>query len=103
MLERSAPIAPRRIVTLCAIVVGLSCAAVQAQVSFTDVTGVHFPDGLANGHYLWGDCDGDGDEDLLVGGKTIYVNTGPPDFVFQRLADTGALASGPPRRHPQLG
>lgn len=71
---------------------------VRAQVAFVDVTAEIFPEGLPNGHYLWGDCDADGDEDLLVGGKTIFLNGGEPDFVFARLSDTGDLAAGPHSR-----
>ena len=86
------------LILLAGFAVGLSCGPAAAQVVFTDVTTQQFPDGLARSHYLWGDCDGDGDEDLLVGGKNVYINSGPPDFVFTKLADTGDLGSGPHSR-----
>ncbi|UCF68902.1 MAG: CRTAC1 family protein [Acidobacteriota bacterium] len=72
--------------------VGTDCDL--AEVIFEDVTAAAFPDGLINGHYLWGDCDDDGDDDLLVGGKTIFLNNGPPSFDFTKLTDTGELAGG---------
>jgi len=87
---------------LTAALLGLALAVAAppavAQVTFLHVTPVYFRDGLSNGHYLWGDCDGDGDIDLLVGGKTLYLNDGPPDFRFSRLTDTGELGAGPHSR-----
>jgi hypothetical protein len=82
------------IVLLLVVVVAAAATALAAEVTFVDVTAERFPDGLSNGHYLWGDCDADGDEDLLVGGKTIYRNSGWPDYVFERWTDTGDLSGG---------
>lgn len=67
----------------------------RAQVIFTDVTAQAFPGGLAVSHFNWGDCDGDGDLDLFVTPKTIYLNSGPPAFTFTPKTDTGDLNAGP--------
>ncbi len=71
---------------------------IAGDTTFVDATAEVFPDGLPYGHFLWGDCDGDGDEDLLVGGKRIFLNSGPPDFVFHEVEDTGDLADGAHQR-----
>ncbi|MBP7149007.1 MAG: CRTAC1 family protein [Acidobacteria bacterium] len=83
-----------RVAGLLALLVA-GCGAAAAQVTFTDVTAQVFPGGLGMSHYSWGDCDGDGDDDLLVGAKSIYINGGPPAFTFTLKADTGDLAAGP--------
>ncbi len=72
----------------------LSGMAALAQPVFVDVTAEIFPDGLANGHYVWGDCNGDGFDDLLVGASTIYLSEGPPHWRMPRHTATGALSSG---------
>jgi hypothetical protein len=72
----------------------LTAFPASAGTTFVDATSDVFPDGLARGHYLWGDCEGDGDDDLLVGGKTIYLNEGSPDFRLLRHTATGDLGGG---------
>ncbi len=79
----------------CAILLCLVSSLCLAQVTFTDVTEASFSDGLPASYLLWSDCNRDGWEDLLVGGKSIYINGGPPDFVFTKATDTGDLAAGP--------
>lgn len=88
----------RPIVRALAVAVVAVASPALAAVTFVDVTSEKFPDGLSNGHYLWGDCDGDGDDDLLVGGKTLYLCDGEPEFTFDRATDTGDLSSGPHSR-----
>ena len=73
----------------------LASLPAAAELTFVDVTAEKFPDGIAASYYLWSDCDGDGDEDLLVGSKTIYINGGAPDFIFTKKTDTGDLAAAP--------
>lgn len=84
-----------RLLLVAAFVVAAGCCVASAATNFTDVTTQQFPGGLGVSHFLWGDCDGDGNDDLLVTPNTIYRNGGPPNFVFAPLTDTGALALGP--------
>lgn len=84
---------------LCVAVAG-PAAALAADVTFTDATDEVFPDGLTCSNYLWGDCDGDGDDDLLSGAKTLYINQGAPDYRLTRKTDTGDLSTSP-HRWPQ--
>jgi hypothetical protein len=77
------------------VLASLPAPATRAAVSFADTTAQAFPAGLVASHYNWGDCDGDGDDDLLVGANAVYINDGPPNWTFTRKADTGALGSGP--------
>ncbi len=81
------------IVAALAVCAGSSLAL--AQVTFTDVTASAFPGGLGVSHFAWGDCDGDGDDDLLLSPATVWLNGGPPGWTFTRKADVGDLAAGP--------
>jgi len=89
----------RRFVVVFLVCCVFAClGAFAAEITFVDVTDEAFPEGMSCSYYLWGDCDGDGYEDLLVGGKTIYINQGPPDFTFVKKADLGDLSAGPHSR-----
>ena len=95
------PPAIRRRLALAALVLLPPCTAAPAQVTFTDVTAAHFPDGLANGHYLWGDCDMDlytanlaHNWGYLAFGHDIsqlLENGGPPDFAFTDIRPSSGM------------
>ncbi len=45
-------------------------------------------------HLAWGDYDRDGFEDILLAGRTMLRNNGPPDWTFTNV--TGAIGIGGP-------
>lgn len=77
-------------------VVALAVPAMAQEMKFTDATaavGLPAPDwpSPGGGQVTWGDYDGDGHEDLLVGCSRLYRNSGPPGYTFTQ---TLTLAGG---------
>jgi hypothetical protein len=51
--------------------------------------------GVAGNFFAWGDYDNDGHQDLLVDGKRLFHNDGPPDWTFTEVtARAGIGQSG---------
>ncbi|MGA1866766.1 MAG: FG-GAP-like repeat-containing protein [Thermoplasmatota archaeon] len=51
-------------------------------VSFTNVSVAAGLSGTRGNFFSWGDYDNDDHQDLLVDGKRLFRNSGPPDFTF---------------------
>ncbi|MGA1793014.1 MAG: FG-GAP-like repeat-containing protein [Thermoplasmatota archaeon] len=60
----------------------VSFTNVSAEVGLSDVRGNFFS---------WGDFDNDGHQDLLVDGKKLFRNTGPPDFHFADVTERSGI------------
>ncbi|MFO8050572.1 MAG: FG-GAP-like repeat-containing protein [Thermoplasmatota archaeon] len=62
-------------------------------VTFTNVSEEVGLSGVNGNHFSWGDMDNDGHEDLLVDGKRLFRNSGPPEFVFTEVTSHAGIAS----------
>ncbi|MEM4728912.1 MAG: FG-GAP-like repeat-containing protein [Thermoplasmata archaeon] len=54
----------------------------KAQARFVNVTAESGLSGIPGNFFAWGDFDRDGHQDLLVDGKRLFRNSGPPDWNF---------------------
>ncbi len=63
--------------------------------SFVNATAEAGLSGVQGSFFAWGDCDRDGHQDLLVDGKRLFRNLGPPTWAFAEVtARAGIGASG---------
>ncbi|MBM4247865.1 MAG: PKD domain-containing protein [Euryarchaeota archaeon] len=60
---------------------------------FTNVTVSAGLGGLLADSYAWGDYDNDGCEDLLVKGRRLFRNSGPPGYTFSDVSKAAGLGS----------
>ncbi|MFW3147069.1 MAG: FG-GAP-like repeat-containing protein [Thermoplasmatota archaeon] len=51
-------------------------------VTFTNISAEAGLAGAGGNYFSWGDLDNDGYQDLLVDGKRLYRNSGPPGYTF---------------------
>ncbi|MBN1390480.1 MAG: VCBS repeat-containing protein [Candidatus Thermoplasmatota archaeon] len=51
-------------------------------VIFTNVSAVVGLSGIGGNFFSWGDFDNDHHQDLLIDGKRLFWNSGPPEFTF---------------------
>ncbi len=66
----------------------------DGEVTFTNVSVEVGLGGVGGNFFSWGDYDNDGYEDLLIDGKKLFRNTGPPDHSF--IDVTGKAGIGKP-------
>ncbi|MCK4367325.1 MAG: CRTAC1 family protein [Thermoplasmata archaeon] len=64
-------------------------------VTFTDVALDVGLDGVGGNFFAWGDYDNDGYEDLLVSGRRLFRNNGPPGWNFTETTSDAALSDSP--------
>jgi len=60
-------------------------------VTFTNVSGAVGLSGVNGNYFSWGDFDNDGHQDLLVDGKKLFRNTGPPDYMFTDVTERSGI------------
>ena len=64
-------------------------------VSFEDASAGAGLASASGSFYDWGDYDRDGHQDLLVDGRRLFRNLGPPDWGFQDVTSQAGLAGLP--------
>jgi PKD repeat protein len=74
--------------------VGDDRGARPATVSFTNVTAQANLSGVSGNSFSWGDYNNDGYEDLLVTGRRLFRNNGPPGWNFTEVTSQAGLTSG---------
>ena len=63
-------------------------------VSFTNVSAEAGFAGRGGSFFAWGDYNNDGCTDLLVNGRTLYRNNGPPGYNFTDVSGPANLSGG---------
>lgn len=66
----------------------------QSPVTFTDVAATSGFSGIGGTFFSWGDYNNDGYEDLLVNGRKIYRNNGPPNWDFTDVSAAAGIVGG---------
>ncbi|MCK5773912.1 MAG: VCBS repeat-containing protein [Thermoplasmata archaeon] len=61
------------------------------EVTFTNVSVEVGLDGVSGNFFSWGDYDNDGHEDLLIDGKKLFQNTGPPHHSFVDVTEKAGI------------
>lgn len=65
-----------------------------AAVTFTNVSEEVGLAGVAGDFLAWGDYNNDGYQDLLVNGRRLFRNTGPPSWKFTEVTSTAGITGG---------
>jgi len=65
-----------------------------APITFTNVSGEVGLAGASGNFFAWGDYNNDGYQDLLVNGRTLYKNSGPPSWKFTDVTASAKISSG---------
>ncbi len=63
------------------------------EVSFENVSMETGLEGIRGNFFSWGDYDNDGYQDLLIDGKKLFRNTGPPSYSFSDQTSQSGIAS----------
>ncbi|MGA1873222.1 MAG: FG-GAP-like repeat-containing protein [Thermoplasmatota archaeon] len=61
------------------------------EVTFTNVSAEVGLSHIRGNFFSWGDFDRDGNQDLLVDGKRLFRNSGPPEFVFTDVTERAGI------------
>jgi hypothetical protein len=59
--------------------------------TFIDVAASKGFNGIDGSFYAWGDYNRDGNEDLLIDGKRLLRNNGPPNYDFTEVTDVAGI------------
>ncbi|MEA3560017.1 MAG: FG-GAP-like repeat-containing protein [Candidatus Thermoplasmatota archaeon] len=62
-------------------------------VTFSNVSVEVGLSGVTGNQFSWGDMDNDGHEDLLVDGKRLFRNSGPPEYIFTEVTSHAGIQS----------
>lgn len=65
----------------------------DGHVSFSNVSVEAGLSAISGNFFSWGDVDADGHQDLLIDGKRLMRNKGPPDFRFEDITSSAMLQS----------
>ncbi|MGA1821002.1 MAG: FG-GAP-like repeat-containing protein [Thermoplasmatota archaeon] len=65
----------------------------NGEVSFTNVSKEAGLSDLRGNFFSWGDFDNDGHQDLLVDGKRLFRNSGPPAYHFTEATEEAGISS----------
>ena len=64
----------------------------QSEVTFTNVTQQVGLSGLGGNFFSWGDYDHDSYQDLLINGKRLFRNRGPPAYDFVEVTEEAGIS-----------
>lgn len=65
----------------------------EGDVSFTNVSSESGLSGIRGNFFSWGDYDNDGHQDLLIDGKRLFRNGGPPAYGFVEVTDEAGISA----------